>query len=109
MKKYTYLLGALVVIILIAITFKITDTKPSQQVAVGSPHAATVGIVSISKSNQTAAVVGSFSRSIAWQTSGFPTGASVNIDLIQKTSDSPATYVLVRKIASNIPNNGQYL
>jgi peptidoglycan hydrolase-like protein with peptidoglycan-binding domain len=72
-----------------------------------SPRA-TVAIKSVAKSSQTASVFGSVSRTIAWQTNNYPTDTGVAINLIKKTSDSPASYTLVRQIANNTPNNGQY-
>jgi hypothetical protein len=45
-------------------------------------------------------------HTILWSTENFPVDGLVNINLIKKTSDSPAEYEFVREILTNIPNSG---
>jgi peptidoglycan hydrolase-like protein with peptidoglycan-binding domain len=61
-------------------------------------------------SSQTASAIlsGSTTRTITWQTNGYPADVGVNINLLKKTSDSPASYTLVRQLAENTPNTGLF-
>jgi peptidoglycan hydrolase-like protein with peptidoglycan-binding domain len=81
----------------------------AQKIATAKP-AAMVAIQSVSDANsQVAAVFGSLlSKTVTWQTSGYPAGLGVDINLIKKVSDSPISYTLVRQIATNVPNSGSY-
>lgn len=49
---------------------------------------------------------GKIAKTIKWQTDGYTSNAGVNINLLKKTSVSPANYELVRNIATNTPNTG---
>jgi peptidoglycan hydrolase-like protein with peptidoglycan-binding domain len=76
---------------------------------------ATVAIQSVTKpdTSLTAAVISFFtgtspSRTITWQSNGYPSNEGVNINLIKKTSDSPVSYSLVRQLATNVSNTGTY-
>ena len=62
--------------------------------------------------NQSASVIEAFtddSLTITWESNGYPATSTVNINLIQKVSDSPVAYSLVANIASNVPNIGSYV
>lgn len=68
---------------------------------------AQVSDVSVSKmSNQTAAVFSGEVQGVMWQTTNYPTGVGVNINLLRKVSDVPAEYMLVRQIAKDTLNDG---
>lgn len=54
-----------------------------------------------------AAVIFSGSRIIRWQTSTYPGGVGVDINLLRKVSNSPTTFTLVRQIAKDTPNTGK--
>lgn len=47
-------------------------------------------------------------QNITWTTENFPAEASININLIKKVSDSPVSYELVRQIANNTENDGNF-
>ena len=69
---------------------------------------ATVSALSITRPEGLADVSASNARIINWQTNNYAGNAGVNINLIKKVSDSPATYQLIRQIAANVPNTGSY-
>lgn len=46
-------------------------------------------------------------KTITWQTNNYPQGVGVNINLLRKISDNPRSLVLVRKIATDTPNDSQ--
>lgn len=70
---------------------------------------ATISIKSVSSFDNglAASVVLSNSKIIRWQTSNYPEGVGVNINLLRKVSDTPDTYKLIRTIAKDTPNDGQ--
>jgi peptidoglycan hydrolase-like protein with peptidoglycan-binding domain len=93
----------------------LTMAAVNSEIAVANTPPATVAIKSVSKpSSSLVAAVISFltastpSRTISWQTAGYPAGAGVDINLIRKTSDSPVSYTLIRQIGSNVPNSGAF-
>lgn len=57
--------------------------------------------------SNTAAAVFSNQKTITWQTNNYPQGVGVNINLLRKISDNPRTLVLVRRIATDTPNDNQ--
>lgn len=63
-------------------------------------------ITNVDSSVKSSIKVGS-TQNIKWQTSDFPVDGKVNINLIRKTSDNPLSYVLVRQLSTNTPNNGE--
>jgi peptidoglycan hydrolase-like protein with peptidoglycan-binding domain len=79
------------------------QTAPSASVSTVSVKNANTGLVAgvLFSNNNT--------KIITWATKDYPTNAGVNINLIRKTSDSPQTFTLVRTIATNAPNTGQYI
>lgn len=105
MKKIIFGL-ALIVVVVLALFFYF---KPAPIDNAPLDSTATVSIESVSNSNDdlTAAAALSGSKTVTWKTSGYPTDAGVNINLIRKTSDSPITYSLVRTIAQDTPNDGK--
>lgn len=62
-------------------------------------------IVSVSTSADSVIKTGS-NQTVSWRTSDFPENGKVNVNLIRKVTDSPASYVLVRQISSNTDNDG---
>jgi len=67
-----------------------------------------VSITSVTKSSSgLASIILANERLINWQTSNYPSGVGVDINLIRKTSNTPESFSLVRKIAVNTPNDGQ--
>lgn len=67
---------------------------------------ATVAIVSVMPDLNTAGLVMSNSKNISWQTTDYPVGVGININLLRKISDNPASYTLVEKIAQDTKNDG---
>lgn len=69
--------------------------------------AATISNVSVRNTpTGTGAVALAGSKTVTWQTSNFPTGSRVDINLLKKTSDSPATYTLLRTVVRSTVNDG---
>lgn len=54
----------------------------------------------------TAAVLLSNQKIVTWRTVGYPSSIGVNINLLRKVSDSPKVLVLVRRLATDTPNDG---
>lgn len=69
---------------------------------------AQVSIASVSDVRGLAAIFSSNKKVITWETLGLTSGETVDINLIKRTSNSPVTYVLVRKIADNLKNSGSF-
>ena len=107
MKKTIYSLSIIVVLILIATYFVVTNEK-STTVA-GQNPVATVAIQSVSNDGLPASAVLAGAKTITWQSNNYPSSVGVDINLLQKVSDSPASYTLVSKIAQNISNSGTYI
>ncbi len=105
MKKF--IIGLVLVLILALIWFFYFKSTPTEKEALIST--ATVSIESVSDLNTdlTAAATLSGGKVVTWKTSDYPKDAGVNINLIRKTGDSPVTYVLVRTIAEDTPNDGE--
>lgn len=68
-----------------------------------------VGVVGIKNTSGLAAIFNANGQVISWITDGLASSKTVDINLIRKVSDSPATYVLVRKIADDIKNTGSFV
>lgn len=105
MKKVIF--GLALILIVVLVFFFYFKPTPIDNAPIDST--ATVSIESVSNSNDglTAAAALSGSKIVTWKTSGYPTDAGVNINLIRKISDSPLTYSLVRTIAQDTPNDGK--
>jgi peptidoglycan hydrolase-like protein with peptidoglycan-binding domain len=75
----------------------------------GSANPATISAVSIQDAGNglAASAVLSNSKTVTWQTAGYPANAGVDINLIRKTSDAPAAYAFVRSIVKGTVNDGQ--
>jgi len=72
-----------------------------------SEPAATITVQSVtSETNESAAILSNV-KTVRWQTSGYPNGVGVNINLLRKVSDSPKRFVLVRNLFTNVPNDNQ--
>lgn len=75
-----------------------------------SAKSASVGVVSVADGSDklagAAAALG-YVKSIKWNSSGFPQGATVDINLLKRSSDSPVSYDFVKKIASGYANTGE--
>ena len=114
MKKILYITAIVFVLALIIIGIYAATSKHGG--SVGSTNAtstvpetvATVAIQSISHSANTASALSALSNTVHWATDGYPANAGVNVNLIRKISDSPVQYTIVRQLATNIPNTGQY-
>ncbi len=78
---------------------------PSSQV---TDEPVTVAITGTKPVSGLAALVFWGSKEVKWETSGYPKGVGVNINLIKKVSSDPDEYVLVRKIAEDTSNDGKY-
>jgi hypothetical protein len=71
------------------------------------PVVATVAVQSVLPVSNTATAISANEKTITWQTGAFATDQKVNINLLKKVSDSPVSYILVRKIATATANDGQ--
>jgi peptidoglycan hydrolase-like protein with peptidoglycan-binding domain len=81
--------------------------------SVTTQPAATVAVQS-TKGNSSEVALAVFSttpavRTITWQTVAYPTNVGVDIHLIRQISQSPASYTLVRQLATNTPNTGSFV
>lgn len=121
MKRITSIAGLLIVIAASgAFIASELQTKGTSQTAV-APASTSVSNSSGTTANGTVAKVGiqavkpltgaaalalTNGKEITWETMGFPPNQGVDINLIKKTKNSPASYVFVRKIATNTANDG---
>lgn len=96
MNKTSYLIA------LSILTLSIFSTGFS--VAKASNEAKVNTVSSVSKST----IKTGSNQNITWTTENFPAGATININLIKKVSDSPVSYELVRQIANNTENDGSF-
>ena len=114
MKKILYSLAIIAVLGLIVVGISISAPsipKSTLQPVAYNPSAnaiATIAIQSISHTINTASIFAALSNTVTWATASYPTDAGVNVNLIQKIADSPAKYILVRQLATDFPDNGQY-
>ena len=69
---------------------------------------AKVSTQSITDDTSTAAAILAGTKTIHWQTVNYPAQTGVNINLIKRVSDSPREFVLVRTLAIDVANSGQY-
>lgn len=70
-------------------------------------QSATIQTVSAGSSNtNTASIILSKEKVVKWQTSNYPNGVGVNINLLKKVSSSPDSFVFVRNIIKDTPNDG---
>ena len=60
-----------------------------------------------SQNGVTAAAILAGAKTVNWQTSNYPSGVGVNINLVRKVSDSPKTFELVRVLSADTTNDGQ--
>lgn len=113
MKILKYILAALTIIIVVIVILSLTGTKSQDQgLTDNSQSKANVSIQSVSKvsgDNLAAAGTSANSKIIKWQTSNFPSDATVNINLLRKVTDPTISYELVRKIAENISDIGEFV
>jgi peptidoglycan hydrolase-like protein with peptidoglycan-binding domain len=63
-------------------------------------------LISVTGDTDSANVFSASARKVSWQTSTYPANTGVNINLLRKVSDNPASYVLVDKIAIDTKNDG---
>ena len=91
MKKTLIISVSALVFLLLAIP-ALQAAEPSKVILVSTHANATV------KTNS--------SQDILWSSENFPKDGLININLIKKTSDSPAEYTLVRALHTNIANTG---
>lgn len=113
MNKYTSLFVLLAVIVLGAVYFAYNGSLNKAPVVAENtngtraPVVATVTSISIANVTSPASAVLAGAKNITWQTSNYPSGVGVNINLLKKVSDSPREFVNVRTIAKDTPNDGQ--
>ena len=71
---------------------------------------ATVKITSVTGTDTSnLAAVGDITKvvkTVKWQASNFPSQAGIDVNLLEKVSDSPVSFDFIRKIASGVPNTG---
>jgi hypothetical protein len=108
MHKNPFVISALVaILIFVGFSLAKTSTKTVSNDEVQTKSEITLKSVSVD-SNSLASVSSASmaTKKIVWETSSYPKNAGVNINLIRKVSDNPASYTLVRQIAVNTPNDG---
>ena len=84
----------------------------SSQASLPAPVSAapvTVDTRSVIDNVSIAAAASSASKIITWQTTNFPHGVGVDINLLKKVSDSPISFSFVRKVVQNTANDGSEL
>lgn len=106
-KTAFYVTGLVAVVMTAGALYTASVSSPSTNTGAVS-DGSVVSISSIESVTGLAAIFSADSKVIAWETSGFKAGESIDINLIRKTSDSPVAYELVRKIADNTRNDGKY-
>jgi len=84
----------------------LTRASANAKFASASGSGATVSVQGISRNTNAAATVLANQRTVTWQTSNYPQGVGVNINLLQKSSGTPSTFTLVRSIAKDTANDG---
>ncbi|MES2216081.1 MAG: hypothetical protein V4481_02185 [Patescibacteria group bacterium] len=114
MKNQQHLLVPLVLVVAAIVVGTSTIAVNYSQPADSSGHQAVnvsartpeAVISAVSISANTAAAADAGSRIIQWKTTNYPANVPVTINLIEKVSDSPASYEFVRALAENTPNDG---
>jgi hypothetical protein len=110
MKKIAASTALVAVIIVSAfITWKQVEIMSSSAIAEPSSSETTVTTGSVIENVSVAAAASSASKIVTWQTTNYPRGTGVDINLIRKISDSPASFSFVRKIVQNTANDGSEL
>lgn len=99
----------LAAIALLAVVGAVATSPAKAPVTDVASTEATVAIKSVALADSLAAAGSRGARVITWETTGYPAGLGVNVNLIRKTSESPAAYELVRAIAVNEENDGQLI
>lgn len=86
----------------------LTRATANKIMLANAPKPATISGTSIQYSNSEApAALLAKEKIITWQTNGFPIKARVTINLLRKISDIPKSFVHIKSIAINTPNDGQ--
>lgn len=96
MNKLSYPIATLIVVLSV-FSMGFSTVNASNEAKVNTVNSVSKSIIKTG-SNQ----------NITWTTENFPAGASININLIKKVSDSPVSYELVRQIATNTENDGSF-
>ena len=108
MKKQTIVYISIAVLIVILGLAYIGYFSQTAKNNLGENEPAIIFAATISNTGFQSATAGlSSQKTISWQTSGYPEGVGVNINLLRETSDSPKEFSLVRIIATDTPNDGQ--
>ncbi len=104
MSKNLSIVAGLMLIIALSVIFSLKSVAPGQ-----TTMPAQVGIKSVGPLTGLAAIFSADStdKIISWIGRGLPKNSGVNINLLRKSSDSPAAYILVRQIAVNTLNDGK--
>lgn len=98
-KSYLWTAISLIAVIVIVWAGAVIVNRPSASVDTSKPAS-----LSLVGSSRNTAAVGELS-SINWTSSNY--GAkTVSVNLIEKVSDNPASYKLVKVIAASVPNSG---
>jgi hypothetical protein len=85
----------------------VVNPSPSGEVGGTAQNTNTsVATLAVSGSVNAAGVVLSNEKTITWRTTGYPTDAGVNINILKKTSSNPSSYTLVRTLAKDTANDG---
>lgn len=85
----------------------LTRAAANKYLAQDNTPKASVVSQDVSSNTSGAAVFLANSQKIQWKTVDYPANVGVNVNLLRKKSDSPLVYELVRKIATNTPNDGE--
>lgn len=106
MNKTVFVAGLVAVVSVIGALYtgSISNTPA---IVSNTSNGATVGIQSVSSVSGLAAIFSANNKIISWNTMGFAANETVDVNLIRKISETPATYELVRKLADNTTNDGK--
>ncbi|MHB1316368.1 MAG: peptidoglycan-binding domain-containing protein [Minisyncoccota bacterium] len=80
----------------------------NNKLAQSSTPKSSVSVSSVtSEKSLIASIFFSSAKKIQWKTSDYPAKVGVNINLLNRVSDSPVRYDVVRQIAKDTPNDGE--
>lgn len=106
MAKNILLPVALVVVIVAAVAVVMTRTGSPSSSTVASNQAVISNVAVTSPNTASAGQAGT--KVIRWSTEKFPANGLVTINLLGKTSSQPSSFVLIRTIAEDTANDGEY-
>lgn len=107
MHKNPFVISLLVaVLIFVGFSFAKKSNKISYEEQLQTKSEITVKSVTLEDGTVANVASALNTKKVIWETTSYPKNAGVNVNLIRKISDNPASYTLVRQIAVNTPNDG---